>query len=189
MIDENAYGLLIAYFGIEDDEYAQEREHFAVRVEAFRACWLECLRGLPLGRGVRAFDLGHALYVELAEDDLIDDPLGWLRMLRARLTGRDFMTVGIITYGGRWLNEDAQSPRDLEQDLGEVTLTQVSLPSEPLRHALDADARTRIDDENEAGWGAGLYVQRDAIEALGRKFKNAPTALEAGGATFFRIAK
>jgi hypothetical protein len=35
MIDENAFGLLVSYFSIEDDEYEGEREHFIERYATF----------------------------------------------------------------------------------------------------------------------------------------------------------
>jgi hypothetical protein len=34
-----------------------------------------------------------------------------------------------------------------------------------------------------------LYVDTEAIEALGRALKNAPTPLAVAGATFFRVAR
>ena len=63
-------------------------------------------------------------------------------------------------------------------------------PSEPLRRALAAEVATRrADEDDERGWGPGLYVDVEAVEALGRNFKNAPTALEIGGATFYRVGR
>jgi hypothetical protein len=50
-------------------------------------------------------------------------------------------------------------------------------------------ATRRADEGDERGWGPGLYVDLEAIEALGRSFKNAPTALEIGGATFYRVGR
>ena len=43
MIDENAFGLLLSYFDIENDEYALEAEEFVERVETFRSSWRSCL--------------------------------------------------------------------------------------------------------------------------------------------------
>jgi hypothetical protein len=190
MIDENAYGVLISYFAIEDEEYALERDEFIQRLKSFQKAWQACVNDLPLGDSPRAFDLGHAVYLELAEDDLTGDPLTWLREARARLSEAELDSVGVLSYGGRWLAaEDAGvSPTVLE--LESTAVHQLALPSEPLRHALDADSAARMTLGDEVvGWGPGLYVETDAIEALGRKLKNAPTPLEAGGATFYRIGR
>jgi hypothetical protein len=66
----------------------------------------------------------------------------------------------------------------------------VSLPSEPLRRALYAETATHSADENDhSGWGPGIYVDTEAIEALGRTLKNAPTPLAVAGATFYRVAR
>jgi hypothetical protein len=190
MIDENAYGLLISYFGIENDEYAFEREEFSERLEKFCGSWQACLRELPLGDSVLAIDLGHALYLEVAEDELSRDPLAWLREVRARLKASEFETAGVLSYGGRWLASENASAGTERLQIGQVLVQQVSRASEPLRHTLDADAATRAgEEESDNGWGPGLYVEDEAIEALGRKLKNAPTALEAGGVTFYRIAR
>jgi len=61
-----------------------------------------------------------------------------------------------------------------------------SRPSEPLRRALDAETLSRR-DEHVTGWGPGVYVDTEALEALGKTPKNAPTLLRAPGAQFFRI--
>jgi hypothetical protein len=184
MIDENAYGVLISYFGIEDEEYSSSREEFAERLAEFRGCCQDALEPLALGRAVRRLDLGHALYLEFPEDELPVDPLTWLRDVRIRLRESEFETVGVLTHGGRWLTEDDASPP--EASLAESKPS--FLPSEPLRHALDADSHARMTREDElTGWGPGLYVENEVIEALGKKLKNAPTALEACGATFYRL--
>lgn len=188
MIDENAFGLLVSYFDIENDEYALEGDAFVERVQTFRRCWRSCLEEhAPVGTA-RAFDLGHALYVELPEDELPFDPIALLRALRTRLEEQELESVGVLTFGGRWLPDDAAPPEPAAAQVGPVTVHQLALPSEPLRHALDADAAARAtEDEDLVGWGPGLYLECDAIEALGRKLKNAPTPLEAGGTTYYRI--
>lgn len=187
MIDENAFGLLLSYFTVEDEEYALEREDFVKRFSVFRSAVVECLDALPLGRAARAVHLGHAVYVELTEGDQVEDPLGWLRMARARLAGRELSTVGVLTHGSRWVPEEGESVK-LPAWAGDVPFLHVSFPSEPLRRALYADTATRLDEEAEVpGWGPGLYVDTEAVEALGRKLRNAPTPLRAGGATFFRV--
>jgi len=66
-----------------------------------------------------------------------------------------------------------------------LKLVNASGPSEPLRRALCADAASR-GDQDAAGWGPGLYLDVDAVEALGRKPKNQPTILRSGGAEYFR---
>jgi hypothetical protein len=187
MIDENAFGLLLSYFDIENDEYALEADEFVERVESFRSCWRSCLEEHAHAGAARAFDLGHALYVELPEDELPFDPIALLRALRTRLTEREIESVGVLTFGGRWLPDEASSGPGVAQ-VGSLSVHELGLPSEPLRHALDADAAARAtEDEELVGWGPGLYLESDAIEALGRKLKNAPTPLEAGGTTYYRI--
>ena len=53
--------------------------------------------------------------------------------------------------------------------------------------ALLAEAATHGDEQAAVeGWGPGLYLDVEAVEALGRKPKNAPTILRAGGVEFFR---
>jgi hypothetical protein len=188
MIDENAFGLLVSYFDIENDEYALESEEFALRVQTFRRCWRSCLEEHAQGGSARAFDLGHALYVELAEDELPFDPIALLRATRTQLLEHDIESVGVLTFGGRWLQGEAAPGAPAVEQVGAVSVQALALPSEPLRHALDADAAARAtEDEEHVGWGSGLYLESDAIEALGRKLKNAPTPLEAGGTTYFRV--
>jgi hypothetical protein len=185
MIDENAFGLLVSYYEVEDDEYSLEREQFVARMRAFRATLDECLEALPLGRGVRALDLGHALYLEVDEGDEVEDPFGWLRMVRARLAGREFRTAAVLSHGSRWTEEGDAAAARIEQ-VGEVSMCRASWPSEALRRALYADAACR-QDEDSPGWGPGLYVDAEAIEAMDRKLKNVPTPLLASGATFYRF--
>ncbi len=186
MIDENAFGLLISFFTVEDEEYALERPAFVKRFTAFRSTLVECLEALPLGRAARAVHFGHAVYVEVSEGDE-DDPLGWLRQVRARLAGRELSSVGVLTHGSRWVPEEGESVK-LPAWAGDVPLLHVSFPSEPLRRALYADTATRLDEDADVpGWGPGLYVDTEAVEAMGRKLRNAPTPLRAGGATFFRV--
>src|SRR5687768_18548705 len=107
MIDENAYGLLVSYFAIENDEYALETAEFVERFGTFQRCWRSCLEEQTAA--LRAFDLGHALYVEFAEDELPGDPVALLRAMRARLTEHEIDSVGVLTFGGRWLPSEDQS--------------------------------------------------------------------------------
>lgn len=186
LVDENAFGLWVAYYDVEDDEYALDRDEFIERAGQFRQLVLECLDAIVLGRDVRAVDFGHAVYVEIAEGDEVESPIHWLKMVRARLKGRGFETVGVLTHGSRWVSE-RRGFVPSQGTAGDVRLTTISNPSEPLRRALYADTATRFDDENESvGWGPGLYLDTEAVEALGKTPKNVPTVLRSGGATFFR---
>src|SRR5690606_31117706 len=174
--DENAFGLLIAYFAVEDDEYGLERAEFVERFEAFRRSVYDFVALRPPGQGARGLDLGHAVYLELAAGDEEVALLAWMRELRAALTSAGFASVGVITHGGRWVPEEG-APSAHVQSVGTAEITVWSRPSEPLRRALYAEAATRPDEDGEGGWGPGLYFDVEAVEALGRTPKNAPTAL------------
>ncbi|MBK7580001.1 MAG: hypothetical protein IPI67_07310 [Myxococcales bacterium] len=185
MDDENAFGLLISWVDLETEEYALERAEFVERWQKFRATWREALGIFALGSDVRALDLGHALYLEVAEGDQTEDPIAWIKLVRARLTEQGFATVGVVTHGGRWLSDEAGT--ELPEQNG-VFVAVASCPSEPLRRALYADTAAHRDEADAPdGWGAGLYVDTEAIEALGRSLKNAPTPLAVAGATYFRV--
>jgi hypothetical protein len=184
MIDENAFGLLISYFDIEDDEYAGERDEFIERYATFTALIRDRLTEQPPGAAARAIDLGYAFYIELPDGEQ-GDLIGWLRDMRGTLAEHDFETAGMLTHGSCWV--DDQDPRPDIVQCGSVTLFRASRPSEPLRRALLAEAATHGDEQAELeGWGPGLYLDLEAVEALGRKLKNTPTILRAGGAEFFR---
>lgn len=184
MLDENAFGLLIAYHDLEDDEYAGERADFVERYRTFVAIVRERLMAEPPAARARALELGHALYVELLADDEPVELIAWLRGFRAALAERDYRTAAFLTYGSAWTEE---SPTAVHVECGVVTLSRASLPSEPLRRALLGEAATHGDEDGgQEGWGPGLYLDVDALDALGRKPKNAPTVLRAGGAAFFR---
>jgi hypothetical protein len=188
MIDENAFGLLVSYHDIEEDDYALGAGAFVERFHEFTAAWRECLRIFRLGDPVRAIDFGHAVYVEVADGDQEEEPIVWLKQVRGRIAERAFSTVGVVSYGSRWV-DPAIASMPIEE-LGNVSLVNASLPSEALRRALWAEAAARHEaDDAPEGWGPGLYVQSDAIEALGRSFKNAPTPLSASGTTFYRVGK
>jgi hypothetical protein len=185
MIDENAFGLLVSYFSIEDDEYAGEREEFVERYATFSALVRDRLSEKPPAASAKAIDLGYAFYVELLDGVEHLDLIGWLRELRATLGERDFQTAGMLTHGSCWV--DDQDPRPDIVDCGSVKLFRASRPSEPLRRALLAEAATHGDEQNGTeGWGPGLYLDLEAVEALGRRPKNTPTILRSGGAEFFR---
>jgi len=185
MIDENAFGLLIVYLSIEDDEYDGEREDFVTRYKAFRDLMRARLSNQPPSDLARAIDLGHSFYVELIESDNECDLISWLRMTRAELSDSGYLTAGILTFGSSWY--DAAEPHPAITDIGTARLVNASGPSEPLRRALSAEAASRGDDDAGApGWGPGLYLDVDAVEALGRKPKNEPTIMRSGGAAYFR---
>lgn len=186
LVDENAFGVLVSYFGVEDEEYGMEREAFVERFEAFRSGVRECLREHRLGTDVRAVDLGHALYVEVGDGEYAESPLAWAKRTRARLSEAGYETVVAVTHGGRWVDTRAESFFSTEH-LGEAGLVTLSNPSEPLRRALYADAASRPDeDDPEIGWGPGLYLDVEAADALGLSPKNAPTVLKMGSAGFYR---
>lgn len=186
MIDENAFGVLIQYATIARDEYALEREQFAERFMRFHEVVLSRLREDPPGRPCQATDFGHAVYVELCEEDRTTDPLAWLKTLRASLREAGIESVGVVTHGGRWVFDDERVVHGSVESSGELSVLRVSGPSEPLERALLAGSAACQDDEANGGWGAGLYVDTEALEALGRSVKNAPTPLTIAGATFYR---
>jgi hypothetical protein len=187
MIDENAYGLLISYYDIEEDEYGLERDAFVQRFETFRNAVVECLRELRLGHDVRAVDMGHAIYVEVADGDEETGPIAWLRDVRALLTGNGIASVAVLTHGSRWVNPESRATFETEWVIGDIGLLTVSRASEAMRRALYADAASRADDENyTVGWGPGLYLDTEAVEALGVKPKNEPTVLRSSGVAFYR---
>lgn len=184
--DENAFGVLIAYHTLEEDEYALEPADFAARFTQFRAAVRECIAAFPLASSALVRELGHAVYLEFADGDQAEDPIGWIKLVRARLTGMELSSVGVLSHGGRWLAEAQDAPPEVTG----ISWQPVSLPSEPLRRALYAETATHsTDEEDESGWGPGTYIDTEAVEALGRTLKNAPTPLAVAGATFFRAAR
>jgi hypothetical protein len=185
MIDENAFGLLVSYYSIEDDEYAGEREDFVDRYATFAALVRDRLTEKPPGDGAKAIDLGYAFYVEVLDGAEHLDLIAWLRELRATLNEQGFLTAGMLTHGSCWVDE--RDPRPDIVDCGSVKLFRASRPSEPLRRSLLAEAATHGDEQSGSeGWGPGLYLDVEAVEALGRRPKNTPTILRSGGAEFFR---
>ena len=136
MIDENAFGLLVSYFNIEDDEYTGEREEFIERYATFSALIRDRLTESPPGTSVRAIDLGYAFYVELPDGEQ-GDLIGWLKETRAALTEHDFQTAGMLSHGSCWI--DPQDPRPDVVECGSVKLFRASRPSEPLRRSLLAE--------------------------------------------------
>jgi len=182
LVDQNAFGVLVAFFDIEDAEYSSSPEEFVERFERFRELCFSHARARPLASGVRACDLGHALYFEFEDGDQDADPLAWLRALVRELGENEFSVTGVLAHGGRWVEQDAATT----QTETAFELVRVTRPSEPLRRALYADAAAH-GTEGTDGWGPGVFVDEEAIEAMKRSFKNAPTPLLAAGARFFRV--
>jgi hypothetical protein len=83
MIDENAFGILIGYFSIEDDEYGLERRQFVEAFGRFRSTIYDyVVEALPASEA-RALDLGLAVFFEFAVGEQLTDTIGWARALRA----------------------------------------------------------------------------------------------------------
>jgi hypothetical protein len=185
--DENAFGVLIGYFALEQEEYALEAQEFAARFLEFRSALRACVETFPLAKSALAREFGHALYIEFAAGEELEDPIAWIKLVRARLKALDLASVGVLSHGGRWL---AEPPEAAPPSASGVEWQSVSLPSEPLRRALYAETASHgVDEEDENAWGPGIYVDTEAVEALGRTLKNAPTPLAIAGATFYRVAR
>lgn len=188
--DENAFGVLVAYYDIDEDEYARDEDEFVTRFTEFRAAVLAFFDEFPLAESVHVVDLGHALFAEIADGEQLDDPMAWAKAVRAALRGRGLETSVFLTHGGRWVEDGAGPPAEVERAASGGAYVQASRPSEPLRRALLGwAAAARGDVEDSAAWGAGLYVDTEVVEALGRTPKNAPTPLSMAGATFYRIGR
>jgi hypothetical protein len=204
MIDENAFGVLISYFAIEDDEYAHDADHFRERFTLFGRLLLDFLAERELTPNTSATLLGHALYLELPEEDILDPELtdaaalsekkrsllAWVRGARARLSETDFESVAIVTHGGRWVrggSDDVAEPASSRA--GNTRVLRVSFPSEPFRRALYAETASHGVPSEEQAWGPGLYADTEALSAIGLTPKNAPTPLEAADATFYRVSR
>ena len=185
MIDEDAFGILFSYYEVEDDEYgSDDREAFVERFSSFEREALASLGGMALPEDHHIVCLGHAIYAELRDDGDVGDLLGRVRAASARLSREGFVNVTVLSHGSRWVREGEGVALSLTEEAPRVS--RISQPSEPLRRALEAEAFARRDEE-ENGWGPGVYVDTEALEALGKTPKNAPTVLRARGAAFFRI--
>ncbi len=186
LVDENAYGALLTYVEVEDDEYSLDPEAFVERFELFRDTARDGLRAEPIADVVGVVEFGHATYLEFGDGDEKQDPFKWLKALRGRLTDAGFGCAAVLTHGSRWVPESEPDLPSTEF-LGEMRVASVSRPSEPLRRALYAETATHEDDSGAHGWGPGLYIDTEAVEAMGKKLKNAPTPLSVAGATFYRF--
>jgi hypothetical protein len=185
MIDEDAFGVLFSYFEIEDDEYGSEnRSDFIERFEAFERLTLGLLGNMELPPDHHVLCLGHALYAEFRDREDTPQLFARFREAASRLTSEGFVNVAVLTHGSRWVEEGQPAELSITGDAPRVA--QISRPSEPLRRALFVAALAQADEEVE-GWGAGVYADTEALEALGKTPKNAPTVLRAPGAEFFRV--
>lgn len=188
MIDENAFGVLVSYVGIEDDEYEHEdTKAFVERITCLRDACTRVLHTAPPAVNTHAVFWGHALYVEFPEPETKPSVLPFIRTLREQLREQGIETAGIVTFGGRWVEEEDRVGLSVTEQ-GGVRIASVSMPSEPLRKALYAETACQGFNGFE-GWGTGLFFDADALEPLGLNLKNQPTPLYVADATFVRVGK
>jgi hypothetical protein len=184
MIDENAFGILIAFHTIEQEEYeSDDLDRFVDRFTAFERVILSYIEEHSPGEGAAALCLGHAVYIEVAEDSATKGLLGWTKALRGELSKHQFQSSVALSHGGRWVNEDD----DLQLRAGDATVLRWSRPSEPLQRALFAHTASHGMPSEADAWGPGLYLDTESLDALGIHPKNEPTRLEVAGASFFRV--
>ena len=184
MIDENAFGLLVAHYDLEAIEYDLEPAPFLEHLARFSLLVEDKVKGDVLASSLRQLELGHASYFEFADGDQVANPIVWARELRAKLIEADIPNICVLTAGGRWVTE----AKDVAQQA--VCIKNAFGPSEPLRKALAAEAHaqpTHFDDSEPSGWGPGLYIEKEAIEQAHKSLKNAPTALPVLSSVFYRI--
>jgi len=156
MIDEDAFGILLAYFDVEDDEYgSDDRQEFVARFEAFEASCLSAVAALELPASHHVVCLGHAVYVEVRDSEDTPQLLSRFRAAAAQLAADGFVNVAVLTHGSRWL--DPERGPELSVSGEAPRLARFSRPSEPLRKALFAAAFAQGDDELES-WGPGVYA-------------------------------
>lgn len=182
MIDENAFGALFSYHGLEDEEYADDDlDRVKARIGTFARGVRDYLREHPPGQGWHALDLGHAVYVELADGDQTGNLIPWLKAGAAQLKELELNVACVLSFGGRWVDDEEHSASD------ESGWLVTGRPSEPFRRALYAETATHGCPNESSAWGPGVYVDTDAVEAMGLAPKNRPTTLEVAGAEFFRL--
>jgi hypothetical protein len=187
MIDEDAFGILLSYYEVEDDEYcSDEREEFVARFEAFERGALEIVAAMSLPSEHHVVCFGHAVYVELRDGEDAPELLRSVRSASAQLNSAGFVNVTVLSHGSRWVVPGKAPELSLSERPDRPRVARISRPSEPLRRALDVATLSRRDEQVE-GWGPGVYVDTEALEALGKTPKNAPTVLQAPGAQFYRI--
>jgi hypothetical protein len=185
MIDEDAFGILLSYYEVEDDEYGtDDRALFVQRFQAFERLALLAVMSLELSADHHVVCLGHAVYAEVADREDMPQLFARFRAAAARLSSEGFVNVAVLSHGGRWVEEGRGAELSITAEA--PTVARISRPSEPLRRALFVAALAQGDEQVE-GWGPGVYADTDALEALGKTPKNAPTVLRAPGAEFFRV--
>ena len=185
MIDEDAFGILFSYYEVEDDEYGgDERSEFVERFEAFERLALEAVQSLELPSDHHVLCLGHAVYAECPDHEDTPQLFARFRTAAARLANEGFVNVAVLAHGSRWVEEEKGAALSVSSEGPRVA--RLSRPSEPLRRALFVATLAQADDQVE-GWGPGVYADTEALEALGKTPKNAPTVLRAPGAEFFRV--
>jgi hypothetical protein len=185
MIDEDAFGILLSYFEVEEDEYgSDDREDFVQRFEAFERLCLSAIQSMELPAEHHVVCLGHAVYAEMRDSDDTPQLFARFRAAAARLAAEGFVNVAVLSHGSRWV--DPELGPELSVSAEAPRVARISKPSEPLRKALFVAALAQSDDEVQ-GWGPGVYADTEALEALGKSPKNAPTVLRAPGAAFFRV--
>ena len=137
LVDENAFGILIAHYGIEDEEYALERDAFVERFSEFRSAVLDFVATLPVSSHALALDLGHALYVEFADGEQNEDPLAWAKAARALLTGRSFESAAIVAHGAAHLHAGVARQLVLQLELEHEVADAALADQEALSAAAD----------------------------------------------------
>ena len=196
-MDENAFGLLISYLDIEDDEYSDEAcategscsfvqrfETFCETLNHFVEEKVAELPGLEETEKLNILELGHNIYLEGSEELWGKKAFAWLKAIKLLLSEQGYSVAVHLSYGGRWLNEAEPQKRSSLSPY--LRRWMVSLPSEPLRKCLLADSASRGDEERD-GWGSGCFADVEAMEALGLTPKNQPTELKLPGAIFWRV--
>lgn len=109
MIDENAFGVLLAHFDLENLEYSLGEDAFLEHLRRFDVALEERLAEEPLATSLRRVDLGHAVYLEFADGDQAADPIGWVRRTRQSLIDVDVPNVCVLACGGRWMRADTNA--------------------------------------------------------------------------------
>jgi hypothetical protein len=176
---------LFSYYEIEEDEYgSDDRADFVRRFEAFEQLGLDAVRALELPADHHVVCLGHAVYAEVRDGEDTPQLFARFRAAAAQLASQGFVSVAVLTHGSRWVQDGDRVALSVEGEAPRIA--RVSRPSEPLRRALFASALAQGDEDVE-GWGPGVYADTEALEALGKTPKNAPTVLRAPGAAFFRV--
>jgi hypothetical protein len=185
MIDEDAFGILLSYFEVEDDEYgSDDRQDFVRRFEAFESLCRAAIESIELPAAHHVVCLGHAVYAEVRDSEDTPQLFARFRAAAARLAAEGFVNVAVLAHGSRWVDAERGVELSIEGEAPRVA--HLSRPSEPLRKALFVAALAQS-DEQVTGWGPGVYADTEALEALGKSPKNAPTVLRAPGGEFYRV--